>query len=48
MIRITQNGFVFVNDNKVAEITIKRGDCASKQLVLAANAVRIAEKAKKI
>lgn len=43
MIRITNTGTIFVNAIKVAEITIKRSDCISKQLVLAANAVRIVE-----
>ena len=47
MIRITDSGTIFVNADKVAEITIKRGDCISKQLVLAANAVRIVEKNKR-
>ena len=46
-ILIQDNGIISVNGKNLAQMNWKDSDCVSKKLVLAANAVRIAEKAKK-
>lgn len=44
LIRITDDGDIFVRDKKIVGISWKPGDCVSKILVLAANAVRLIER----